>query len=193
MLVRRTRRAAAVAAGLVFLSVMAACEANPSPAPLPSESPSPSATRSASSSPTVAAPTLPAEAKGTSEASAKAFVRHWIETLNYAGPSRETRQLKQISAPGCAACTAITDLIDEVDASGGYIRGSGWTINSVETLDDSPGRRIIVEAQVSAAPQDILQAPDEEVVHFDGGDRLKTFWLLHGREGWAVTRLDQPE
>ena len=136
---------------------------------------------------------MPAAANGTSEASAKAFVRYWVEALNYAGPSGDTTGLEKVSDKNCAACTAITTLIKDVTEAGGYVRGEGWTVKSTEALGSERGGVRIIEAQVAVAPQDILRKPGGDVVHFDGGSRLKTFWLDRTEGAWTVTRLDQPE
>jgi hypothetical protein len=68
-------RGLAVAAVIVVIgTLVGGCRSNPEPPPLQSASSSPSPSPTAS--PSVAPPTLPAKAKGTSEAAAKAFVRH---------------------------------------------------------------------------------------------------------------------
>ena len=73
---RRTVLAGAVTP---LVLVLAGCGSdNPKPAPPETSSASPSA------SPSVVAPTMPAEAKGTGPEAAKAFVRHYIASLNYA-------------------------------------------------------------------------------------------------------------
>ncbi|MGH3365742.1 MAG: DUF6318 family protein, partial [Nocardioidaceae bacterium] len=148
--------------------------------------------QAASPSPTATPPTMPAAAKGASEAAAKAFVRHWIDVLNYAGPAGDARELEKLSGGKCAACSAITSLIDDVDKAGGYIRGKGWSVKSIKLLGSARQRRI-VEAQVDVAPQEIRQEAGGESVHFDGGSRLKTFWVGRSKDAWIVTRLDQPE
>ena len=185
----RARRSVAVLAGLACLVALAGCNSNPSPSPLPSSSPSASPSESPSPTP----PTMPAEAKGTSEASAKAFVRYYIDVLNFAGPAGDARRLIELSDKSCAACYAIIELIEQVHSDGGYIRGDGWTIQSMNTVSIDSGKRPVLDAQVRVHPQDIAMSVDEEPRSYEGGRRLKTFWLARSQGVWVVTRLDQPQ
>lgn len=179
-----------IAATFVMCLLVAGCQSNPEPAPLPSPTPSP--TPSSSPSPTVAAPTLPPEARGTSTASAKAFVRHWISALNYAGPSGETAQLMRLNASDCAACTAIADLIREASSAGGFIKGAGWEVKNVRIVY-SDKSQVVVDALVNVHPQRIKTDASAPVRRFEGGPRLKTFWLVRAANSWRVARLDQPQ
>ena len=126
----RRRRALAAALALALAATLSGCQSNPEPPPLDhaatSASPAPS--------PTLNAPTLPPEARGTSKAAAKAFVRHWIEVLNYAGPTGDTAALRQLSDEDCAACRAIADFIEQIYGGGGQIRGEGWDVQTVSRL-----------------------------------------------------------
>jgi hypothetical protein len=135
----RVRRSFGAFLGVACCLALAACNANPSPAPLPSKSPSP--TVSPRPSPTTAPPTMPAAAKGSSEAAAEAFVRYWIETLNYAGPSGDTQRLSELSHKSCSACGAVVDFIDQVHVNGGYIKGNGWSVRAIDVVTFQPPRR----------------------------------------------------
>jgi hypothetical protein len=59
---------------------------------------------SASPSPAATPPTLPAAAEGTSPRAAKAFVRHWVATMNYATATGDTAPLLELSSESCASC-----------------------------------------------------------------------------------------
>ena len=74
------RRTVRWLAGVLVALALAAsgCTDTAKPKPLPSTGPAPSASPSASASPTP--PVLPEAAKGRSAASAKAFVRHYIDS-----------------------------------------------------------------------------------------------------------------
>jgi hypothetical protein len=180
----------AAIAALVLGLVIAGCQSNPEPPPLDRTSASSSLTPSPS--PTDSPPPLPHAARGTSEASAKAFVRHWIDALNYAGPSADVRQLRELSAPDCTACEAIGDFIAQVQSDGGVIRGAGWKVLSLEVVSSAPDSTV-VDAHVKVAPQHVRQSRSSKLRTFPGGIRLKTFWLRADGSSWKVTRLDQPQ
>lgn len=185
----RASGVATLAVGLAAL-LLAGCQGNPEPPPLdgtPTPSPSPS------SSPTPTAPTLPPEAKGTSTAAAKAFVRHWIHVLNYAGPAGDPEAVRRLSSRECAACVAISQFIEEVDAQQGSISGDGWhPVRFSVVSADGPSGQVVIDALVEVRPQEIQTSRDDEPESFPGGQRLKTFWLKPRGPSWVVIRLDQP-
>jgi len=137
------------------------------------------------------APTLPDEAKGSDEAAAKAFVRHYIDVLNYAGPAGDPEPLRHLSDPNCAACVAIADLVAEVHEAGGDIEGRGWSVRTVTVVAHKP-RRAVLDARILVHPQRVRTSSTSAVNTFKGGPRLKTFWLSRNETSWVVTRLDQP-
>jgi len=94
-----------------------------SPTPTPSTTSTPSPTEpSGSDSPDPVEPSLPAAAEGDSVRSAKAFVRHYIELLNYAMTTGDTGRLRE-AADGCGGCDAYAELYEDDYADGGYYRG----------------------------------------------------------------------
>ena len=79
-----------LAAGLVAAGLLlSGCGGDsPEPKPLPKDSKS-----SPSASPSATPPEMPAAAKKKTKAGAIAFVRHYVELINYAGRSGEPRPL----------------------------------------------------------------------------------------------------
>jgi hypothetical protein len=185
-----SRGSAALLVAVAFgAAVLSGCQDNPAPPPLESTSTSPTP----SSSPTAAAPTLPAEARGTSQAAAKAFVRHWIDVLNYAGASGDHDAIRQVSDGSCTACAAIADFIEQVNVSGGRIDGKGWAVRDVKVVSLDPGESATVDVLTRVHVQHVRETEESEVQRFLGGRRLKTFWLTASDANWVVTRLDQPQ
>src|SRR3954453_8966531 len=91
-----TRYAVAVALAAAFL---AGCSDAPRPSPVKAQSAPPSPTVSSSpAAPGDRPPTMPTAARGTGEEAAKAFVRYWVEALNHATRTGETRALKGLAA-----------------------------------------------------------------------------------------------
>ena len=121
----RRRLLAAVAGAVVLIASGCTSDEAPEPAPLPTESASPSDT----GSPSPTAPTLPAEAEGTSPAAAKAFVRHYFDSVNYAAATGDTDGLRALGASRCVSCDAIAENIEEVYSEGGVIRSGGWKVD----------------------------------------------------------------
>jgi hypothetical protein len=183
-------RGLAVAAVIVVIgTLVGGCRLNPEPPPLQSASSSPSPSPTAS--PSAAAPTLPAKAKGTSEAAAKAFVRHWIAVLNYAGPSGDHKALRELSAERCVACSAISDFIRDVHLNGGEIAGQGWVPRRVKVVS-STAEFTVVDVWTLVQNQTVKPSAASTSEVFTGGRRLKTFWVEPHDSNWRITRLDQP-
>ena len=145
--------------GLMLCAVsVAGCtsDAAPVPAPRPSLStpltsgsptgPSASPTPTPRETPTETPPPMPAAAKGDGRAAAKAFVRYYIDLINYAGVTGDTAQLRQASATQCVSCRRLIQLFDRTYDRGGYFRTAGWTVRSMLV---SPGNR--VEIKIVAA------------------------------------------
>ena len=181
---------ALVVAGVLLVGATG-CDANPAPGALPSE-PVPSAGRLWQSAPPTA-PAMPVAAKGTGPRAAKAFVRHWIDSLNYAARSGDTSGLRASSSPRCAACSAIARFIDRVYAHGGSIKGDGWQLLETNAVGRAGRKQKTIDALVRVRPQVVFNDSAAAPKRYQGGRRLKTFWLSRSGSGWLIERLEQPE
>jgi hypothetical protein len=177
-------------AGLACAAALAGCDSNPSPAPLPSESP-PSASPSATSTPSPTPPAMPDAAKGTGERSAKAFVRYYIDALNFATSTGDTALLKAYSDRSCDSCNSVMERIRSVYDAGGQITSRGWTIGSMHLVPLQPARRPVVEVGVNLSPQVVVQRAGADAERFDGGKLPSTFHLSLKAKGWVVTDWDR--
>lgn len=136
---------------------------------------------------------MPAEAKGRSEASAKAFVRFWVDTLNYAGSSGDTAELKRISHADCTSCEGVIGSIDRVYADGGHYMGRGWSVETIKYQPLQPRKKPVLTVGVDIAPQKVLEKRGGKTTTFDGGNRSMTFRLGAAEGEWILLQLDQPQ
>jgi hypothetical protein len=106
--------------------LMTGCTPNPAashPSPQPTEStslpgnPSPTATQSAGP------PQRPIAADGLTLAAAEAFVRHYVELLNYSYSTGDPGPLLAASDPGCVGCKGIGDYVRKVNGANGGLTG----------------------------------------------------------------------
>ncbi len=181
----------ALAAGLCAVLVTG-CSSNPAPTPLADAAPStsssrPSPTRSPSPD---GPPTLPAVAHGSGTKAAKAFVRYYIETINYSAATGDVRPLRPIGTANCVSCHAIIRNITTIYAAGGSIESSGWRLNSMASVPQQPHRRPIFELAVFEAPQLVTRPVKPKAKRYDGGKQPMTIRLVHRQHRWLVTRLD---
>lgn len=191
------RRAVTPVVALVLCGALSACSDHAgSPKPLaPATSPatpSPTATSRTSPSPSVTGPpTMPAEARGTSKASAEAFVRHWVDVLNYSGSAGDSRSLRRLGKRNCQDCDAIADYIDSIGKAHGIILGRGWTLRSTGTPHQESGGGFSVRAVIRVNPQTVVPEPAAVPRHYKGGQRIKTFHLSPSNGSWKLLGLDQ--
>ena len=140
-----------LATALLLTTVLVGCSSDsaPAPAPLPSsvtkESPTP--TRTATATP----PPMPDAAKGSSRAAAKAFVRHYIALINYAGTTGDVADLSSSSAPGCVSCNRLVNLLSRTYADGGYYRTKGWRLTALFIVPDG-NQKWTAATEVHASP-----------------------------------------
>jgi hypothetical protein len=182
-------RAAAVSAALALVGVSAltGCTSDAQPSPMPT--PAPSASSSSTPSPTP--PSLPAEASGTSPAAAKAFVRHWIAAMNYAGKTGDVDPLRTASSSACVACQAVIKSIAAVYAAGGHYEGDGWRIDTAKYQPLQPRRRPVLAVGVTIARQEVVERRGAEPQRFEGGKRSVTFRLIRVDGAWVLRELEQ--
>jgi hypothetical protein len=165
---------------------LGACQANPAPPPLVSTSTSPTP----SPSPATAAPTVPAEAQGTSKAAAKAFVRHWIDVLNYAMSTGDTSVLVDLADPACSTCEAIANRIEDVYAEGGHLEGTGWRIRTLSYLEREHSKSPLVAARIEIASQTAYASAEAAPSQSPRSRGHLDFSLDRRPTGWKVLRLE---
>src|SRR5687768_16095536 len=106
------RAAGAACAAALLIGTAAGCSAGGTPTPGPLEPDTSAASTTPSETPSAsAAPTLPPEAKGTSDKAAIAFVEHWVALFNHSTSSLSTPLLSRASDPACTPCNAMIDSI----------------------------------------------------------------------------------
>jgi choline/glycine/proline betaine transport protein len=186
------RRAVGTLAALTAAVLMAGCTSNPEPAPLPS--PSASGSESAGASPSAsasAAPSMPAEARGTSKKSAKAFVRYYVDVLNHAMATGDTELLESLSSPKCVSCDSVAQLVNEVYSAGGHISSQGWSLHGLSVVHGRRFNEPVIDAALVFSPQHVVRSAGAKVERFDGGRAPATFYLRSAANGWRVIRLDR--
>ena len=170
----------------VLCSVLRRAESSAEPEPLPSVSKSPSPSGSASPS-KPAPPTLPAEAKGSSAKSAKAFVRHYVERAEIAAvPNGDTGYAENLGSRQCQSCRSVLARIGQVYDAGGKIASHGWKVTILTVLPSQPRSRPIIDAGISLSPQTVVKRKGAKPVHFGGGRLPATFHLAERRGTWLV-------
>lgn len=163
--------------------------AQPKPLPSPSSSPSPTASTSSAAA-GVSAPTLPAIARGTSAASAEAFVRHYIRLVNYVTWTGRAEVLRESSRASCRSCAAISEASERVYRNGGHIRSAGWRIRRIDIVAGSTPQRKAANLSVFQSPERVTASRGARPKSYTGGLQDMAIHLRLDKRRWSVARLD---
>ena len=116
-------------------------------------SPSPTPTTRSSNSPAEPAqpPAMPALAKDDSRAGAKAFVRYYVDIINYGYLSGDATALLKLGAKTCAVCSALARNVDQISNRGGEQVGGQWSVKTLNPIASGSESLEIFIAKVEVA------------------------------------------
>jgi hypothetical protein len=185
------RRMSSTAAALLLCApaiLLTACgTTNPEPAPLsPPATTSPTPTTTTSPTP----PPLPHTAKRTSTASAKAFVRHYFDVINYAIRTGKTAQVRRLGTQSCVSCQAIARNVEKVYGAGEQAKTRGWLLYFVGPVDPGPDQTRKVPLGVQETAVVLLDAHDEVLRRDQAKRQPMDIYVIRLADGWRVQRLD---
>ncbi len=180
------RRHAVVALTLPVL-VLSACTdegSSQEPSPTPSSSsPTPTVT------PTDTGPSIPPEALGDDEESAKAFVKYYFEVVSEGIVTGDMSTLEQLSHAKCESCNALSERVVNVYDKGGALKTEGWIVEAlVRDPTDNPRHKAFF-ARVRQDRQALFDAEGRQV------DVIKRklqgmHLIVEQREsGWVMLRM----
>jgi hypothetical protein len=174
-------RFAAVAA--LVLLLVAGCGGDPKPKSLPSPKASPSPSASASATP----PLLPDLARQNTRAGAIAFVKHYVNVLNFVTFNGNVEAARVLDAGHCTSCNRMLGAIDSIYTKGGHVAGGAWTPTVVSDVRNPSRKGWTVDAKVSYGPQEVTRSANAQPQKYTGGGRVLTFILTFSPEGWKVS------
>jgi hypothetical protein len=165
--------------GFALVLVLAGCGGDPTAEPSPT--PSTPVTSPVSTTPTP--PAMPDAAKANTKAGAIAFVRHYIELINYAQATGDVEVLSGVEDASCRSCTQGRTYLASIYGAGGHVAGGEWTIRHASAK--SSGENWAVTVTGDFAPSDVFSAPTAEPSHATGGPTLTNFVVWHS-DDWKV-------
>ena len=132
---------------------------------------------------------MPALAKDDSRAGAKAFVRYYVDIINFSWAADSTRRLRQLSDSSCQGCRAAADGIDEVTTAGGYRRGTNWTSREIFLVPLQPASAPIANVAVHVSRGVFKESKREAAQEIEPGIRRFDFHLEWRGGTWLVHKL----
>lgn len=142
----------------------------------------------ASATPTVAAPTMPAQAKEDSPEGAAAFVDHYIEVLNHASATGDVDELSRLSDPDCDGCQSYIQLYRDTYANGGFFKDSDWTVGKLDVRFSE--RKALVFGTVTAPPGTYAERSDSRPQPGNPTNSDLTFVLTLSHGSWILETLE---
>ena len=150
-----------------------------SPAPKPYAGPSKSATPTG-------APSMPAAAKGTTAASAKAFVAYYMNVLSYAASTGTTAQLQALASVDCAVCKKLTANIARTYEAGGKNVGKGYESEVFSVTSKNSEDGLTLEGTVSIFPQVSYPSATASPSRSKGGPAKSRITLERIKDEWRL-------
>lgn len=136
-----------------------------------------------------ASPVMPALAKKQSKAGAKAFVRHYVDVLNYAWTQLKPRTLVEVSSDDCRVCSLIIRRIAITDQKGGYQVGGEWSPRRIYALPGQSARqpKFLVTIDIRSGTWKPARGQDERKI--SSSRVTNEFDLTWMPQGWATLDL----
>lgn len=199
MTFRNRRAAAQTLAYLCATAALAACSpdsleaGNPNTAPPISSSSAPqtqpgSAT-SASSAPSTP-PERPEPAVGLTLAAADAFVRYYIQLLNYTSATGDTQPLLSASDDGCRQCKVYADYVRRVNAANGGLSGDYLErITDIPDLFRGKSGRLGGYASVTIGGYTTKESPSAKPVTSTAQSYKREFTLSPQQKMWVMYEM----
>jgi hypothetical protein len=133
---------------------------------------------------------IPAYARTNDEKGAQGFARYWVDTLNKATTSGDTKQLRKISQKSCTTCTDFADQLDKIYADGGHVETDGFEVKKMANEANIPPPGAGVSVILTATPQTVVASEGAKPRELKGGDVRFRFIMLREGEHWEMDRMD---
>lgn len=164
---------------LAALLILGACSSDPQP-----KEPKPSAT---TATPTASAPSMPAQAKQDTPEGAAAFVKHYIDVVNYASSTGDVEELSRLSSPKCEGCQSYIKLYRDTYAAGGYFKGGDWKAGKLRL--EFGGSEQFVTTRVDVARGEYKRTDSDSVRQSRGDDTTISFGVDRPSSVWQISQL----
>lgn len=189
--VSRTR-ATLTALTLIPTLLVAGCtDDDPKPKFEPPSSDAPtSATHSSTATTVPPQPELPAAAQKRSDAGAEAFVRYWLDVVNFAQLTGDTSELGALNDVRCSGCRGIVKAIDSAYQSGGRIEGGEISAGRLRELPLDFGAEWAAYAKARTQPQTVVRGDGTRESH--AGSPFDLYAYAAWEDGWSMRWIRTP-
>jgi hypothetical protein len=133
---------------------------------------------------------IPAYATTNDTKGAQNFVRYWIDTLNKATVTGDTKKLKTLQKATCTVCTDFANKLDTIYGKGGHVETNGFKVNRLVNDSSIPKPGVGVSAALTATPQTVVASKGATPQHLKGGDLRLRLIMVREKDHWVMDRID---
>jgi hypothetical protein len=129
---------------------------------------------------------MPDAARANTKAGAIAFVRHYIDLINYAQATGDVTPLEKVEDTRCGSCTNVRQGVRDIYGSGGHIEGGAWSakVRLASPRPDLSGWTVFADVQYG--PQHVVR--DSKTTSLGGGKSPMTFVVKSIAGEWTVLK-----
>jgi uncharacterized protein DUF6318 len=131
----------------------------------------------------------PEYANQTGEAGAEKFAGYWVDQINKATSTGETKGLKSLGLDGCAVCSDFPKQVDTIYNAGGRVESDDWTIKTVVPEHGATDERVGMLITVTVPPNTVYADADAKPQKFPGGDQRFRMIVVRQGEHWMIKQL----
>lgn len=183
------RRVSLVVLACALLGMtLAACDDDTDSGTAPPSTAAPTSTSPTSDDPPddVAPPVMPAAAREKTTAGAKAFVKYYIDVLNYGFTHNSSEGVRELATRECDVCERFADSIDKNLRRGGGQTGGQWTPTKIWMLTNTAQQPTVTLAEMRVATGYYVESQGG-VRHPIRSKTLKyEFWIAWHQGSWAA-------
>jgi hypothetical protein len=133
---------------------------------------------------------FPAYVTGNNEKGAQNFARYWIDTLNKATTTGDTKQLKTLQKPSCETCADFTKQLDDIYGAGGHVETDGFKIKKIVNEAGVPAPGAGISVVLTATPQKVYKTKGATPRSLKGGELRLRLIMVRVKNHWSMDRID---
>jgi hypothetical protein len=133
---------------------------------------------------------FPAYVTTNDEKGAQSFARYWIDTLNNATTSGDTKKLKSIQKASCTTCADFAKQLDDIYGAGGHVETDGFKVKKILNEAGVPAPGAGVSVTLTATPQKVFKAKGATPRSLKGGEVRLRLIMVRVKNHWEMDRID---
>ena len=131
----------------------------------------------------------PEYANQSGEPGAEKFAGYWVDQVNKATSTGETKGLKSLGLAGCDLCSDFPKQVDQIYAAGGRVESEDWTIKSVVPEHGATDKQVGMLITVTVPPNTVYATADAKPQKVPGGDQRFRMIVVRQSEHWMIKEL----